>query len=102
MMRMSCINAISAMLPFLPRIRCINPRIHPLVRGNVSLHRFKHIRTTTCTQVEGAEDRRDDEDVLIYVVGGRDRGNTLGVVENFSVKSGTWEKCAHMLEQRGR
>uniref|UniRef100_A0A7S4JPZ1 C2H2-type domain-containing protein n=1 Tax=Guillardia theta TaxID=55529 RepID=A0A7S4JPZ1_GUITH len=64
---------------------------------------FKHIRTTTCTSKEGEEEEEEkrEQEVVIYVVGGRDRGNTLGVVEIFSSRSGTWEKYPHMLEQRG-
>ena len=37
----------------------------------------------------------------VYVIGGRERGHTLGFVERFSPSRQVWEKCPHMIEQRG-
>lgn len=41
------------------------------------------------------------ERTFVYVVGGRERGHTLGFVERFSPARQVWEQCPHMIEQRG-
>ncbi len=40
-------------------------------------------------------------DLYIYVVGGRDRGRTLGVCERFSLIKQEWERCPLLNEPRG-
>ena len=41
------------------------------------------------------------DDIFIYVIGGRDRGRTLGVCERFSLTKQEWERCPLLNEPRG-
>lgn len=45
--------------------------------------------------------RNPDQDVFIYVTGGRVRGRTLGSVERYSFQRQQWEMCPYLLENRG-
>eukprot|EP01032_Pedospumella_encystans_P026658 gene26658-30127_t len=67
---------------------------------------FKHVKKcqTASQIVQSAQQTPASEQNVIrylYVVGGRQRGRTLGSVERFSFSTQKWEDCPHMLEQRG-
>eukprot|EP00961_Rhodomonas_salina_P103890 1397909-Rhodomonas_salina.2 len=53
------------------------------------------------TKAVSAPADRHRDGAFLYVIGGRDRGKTLGLVERFSFKDQLWETCPHMLIQRG-
>ena len=41
------------------------------------------------------------EDVYVYVAGGRNRGQTVGVTERYSLRRKRWERGPHIGEPRG-
>jgi len=67
---------------------------------------FKHVKKCqTASQIvkNASQAVAVDADVtrFLYVVGGRQRGRTLGSVERFSFVTEKWEDVPQMLEQRG-
>ena len=69
---------------------------------------FKHVRVcatkaavTEVSQQMHPETPTTNDDLFLYVVGGRQRGRTLRSVERYSFKTNSWEDCPQMLENRG-
>lgn len=69
---------------------------------------FRHLKFCTLDfnpfQRQGPlpqEEFNTRHDAYIYVTGGRIRGKTLGCVERFSFRTGQWEACPPLLENRG-
>jgi hypothetical protein len=74
---------------------------------------FQHLRT--CSPSEPTEESenlkrlkkfhensvQNDENLYVYVVGGRLRGRTLTGVHKYNVITNTWESSQPMLENRG-
>lgn len=62
-----------------------------------------HQQLKKLKQIHDVIDRRNcNENVWIYVVGGRLRGRTLSAVHRYSIQEDRWESnCPPMLENRG-
>jgi hypothetical protein len=77
---------------------------------------FQHLRTcSTSASSEPTEESenlkrlkkfheisvQNDENLYVYVVGGRLRGRTLNGVHKYNVVTNTWESSKSMIENRG-
>mmetsp|Transcript_82810 Transcript_82810/g.162343 ORF Transcript_82810/g.162343 Transcript_82810/m.162343 type:complete len:363 (+) Transcript_82810:45-1133(+) len=65
---------------------------------------FKHVRACSTGAIvsrEAVPCTHDSNELFLYVVGGRQRGRTLGSVEKYSFQTNKWEDCPLMMEQRG-
>jgi hypothetical protein len=71
--------------------------------GGDRVARSDAVGTSTRTGAgAGASDDADaEDDVYLYVAGGRNRGQTVGVTERYSLRRRCWERGPHITEPRG-